>query len=91
MQVELRVSELESELLVSLPGRNLMRRRRHHGGVHASYGSAANGNTTNQTNSNGQTVVNLGSLHSAGIKLSSHNTNNNSNTQTGTPINFGIA
>ena len=85
---EISFVELESELSAVLPTRNLMRRRR--GGVSASFGSAANGNSTFQENMNPQTVVNVGRLHDAGIKLSSYNTNSNDNTQTATPINFGI-
>ena len=97
--IELSLVELESELSALLPTRNLMRRKRcgcrSHGGnggngISADHGSAANGNSTSQLNSNPQFVVNTGRLHSAGIKLSSYNTNSNDNTQTATPINFGV-
>ncbi|HEX6817558.1 MAG TPA: hypothetical protein VF120_04225 [Ktedonobacterales bacterium] len=101
--IELSLVELESELSAVLPPRNLMCHRRRRkvkhcscgnggsNGISADHGSAANGNVTNQTNSNPQTVVNTGRLHDAGIHVDSHNSNSNSNTQTGTPINFGIA
>ena len=96
---ELSLVELESELAAALPSRNLMccrRRRRRHasggqGGTSASYGSAANGNMTSQSNNNPQTVVNTGTLHSAGIRLNPVNTNDNTNQQTATPLNFGVA
>ena len=93
MKIELSIGELESELSAELPTRNLLRRRRHHRGgtsAHASFGSAANANSTHQTNSNGQTVVNLGHVEGAGIRVSSHNTNNNTTNQTALPINFGL-
>jgi hypothetical protein len=90
---ELSLVELESELSAELPTRNLMRRRRHMGGgtsAHASFGSGANANSTDQLNSNAQTVVNSGTVKSGGIRVSSYNTNSNHNTQTATPLNFGI-
>lgn len=91
MQGELHVNELEFEVCMALPERNLMRRHRHHGGgAHASFGSAANSNVTHQSNSNGQFVVNTGSVRSGGIRVDSHNSNSNSNTQTALPINFGL-
>ncbi len=87
---ELSLVELESELAAALPSRNLM--RRHRGGVkaHASYGSGANANGTEQVNSNAQTVVNSGRVSGAGIRLSSFNRNSNTTTQTATPLNFGV-
>jgi hypothetical protein len=92
MTHELSLVELESELSAELPTRNLMRRRRHHGGTsaRASFGSGANANSTDQLNSNAQTVVNTGKVTGSGIRVSSYNQNDNSNTQTATPLNFGV-
>jgi hypothetical protein len=92
MKIELSIGELESELSAELPTRNLLRRRRHHGGTsaRASFGSAANANSTHQSNSNPQTVVNLGHVWGSGIHVSSHNENNNTTNQTAVPINFGL-
>jgi hypothetical protein len=89
---ELSLVELESELAAELPTRNLLRRRRRHGGTSAkaSFGSGANANSTHQENFNPQTVVNTGRVSGQGIELESDNQNENSNTQTATPINFGL-
>jgi hypothetical protein len=89
---ELSLVELESELSAELPTRNLLRRRRRHGGTSAkaSFGSGANANSTDQLNSNAQTVVNTGEVKHEGISVESYNQNDNSNTQTATPLNFGI-
>jgi hypothetical protein len=103
MRYELSLVELESELAAELPTRNLLRRRRRHGGTSAkaSFGSGANANSTDQQNFNPQTVVNTGRVESqpvptwtedrgGGISVESYNQNDNSNTQTATPINFGL-
>jgi hypothetical protein len=89
---ELSLVELESELSAELPTRNLLRRRRSHGGTsaRASFGSGANANSTDQLNSNAQTVVNTGKVHGDGIELESYNKNDNWNTQTATPLNFSV-
>lgn len=100
---ELSLVELESELAAELPTRNLMMCRHsvrrvvrkpvsHEGGTRASasFGSGANANSTEQVNSNPQTVVNTGHVRGQGIELESDNQNENRNTQTATPLNFGL-
>src|SRR5690242_2899612 len=78
---ELSLVELETELAAELPSRSLMRVKKSkkygHGGVSAngSFGSGVNAAGTMQTNSNPQTVVNVGNLSRAGIRLSSCNSN----------------
>jgi hypothetical protein len=95
MSHELSMAELEGELVAELPTRNMMRRhrhRRHHffgTSAHASFGSAANANSTQQINFNPQIVINNGNVGGAGIHVSSHNTNVNHTNQTAVPINFG--
>ncbi len=103
---ELSLVELESELAAELPTRNLLMCRHsvrrvvrkpvsHEGGTsaNASFGSGANANSTDQANSNPQTVVNTGVVNGGergGIDLDSFNKNSNHTTQTATPINFGV-
>jgi len=97
MSHELSMAELEGELVAELPTRNLMRwrrHRRHHSfgassSAHASFGSAANSNSTQQINFNPQIVINNGNVGGAGIHVSSHNSNVNHTNQTAIPINFG--
>jgi hypothetical protein len=90
------MAELESEMCAELPERNMLRRRRHHarrffGGTSASasFGSAANANSTRQVNFNPQIVINNGFVGGSGIHISSHNENNNFTNQSAVPINFG--
>jgi hypothetical protein len=67
---QLSLVALDHELVVELPERVLMRRRRRHAPTHtamgsaasASHGSAGNSNTTQQGNTNPQSVLNLGIL-----------------------------
>jgi hypothetical protein len=87
---ELSMTELDSQFSLALPSRALLRWRRHHGGVSARFGSVANGNSTHQSNSNAQTVVNTGRVSRYGIRVTSHNNNNNYTDQSGTPINFSL-
>jgi hypothetical protein len=125
---ELSLAELEGELCVELPTKNLMRHHRmafrkfhrvsvkhvHHfnrcdgggnefdggfnsgfgggfnsgfGGARAfaSFGSAANANSTFQSNFNPQFAFGGG-----GISISSHNSNFNATSQFAAPINFGF-
>ncbi len=70
MMRELSLFELDRELAAELPERSLMRwrRRRHasvhaapsHGGAEAMFGSAAASNSTQQGNSNSQSLFNSG-------------------------------
>ena len=93
---ELSLIELESELSAELPTRTLMRRRRRHGGAHASaaFGSVANGNSTDQVIFNPQiaiiTGVNGGLVGANGALVNQigANSNGNTNTQFGVPVNF---
>jgi hypothetical protein len=99
---ELSLVDLESELAAALPERNLMCHRRvvrrkvrkapSEGGTSASasYGSAANANSTDQTNSNAQTVVNTGTVNDNGVNLNPSNANDNSASQQGTPLNYSL-
>src|SRR5260221_8978937 len=97
MSHELSMTELEGELCAELPTRNLMRWRRHRSrrffgarsSASASFGSAANSNSTQQVNFNPQIVINNGFVGGSGIHVSSHNENNNFTNQTALPINFG--
>lgn len=58
------------------------------GGAFASFGSAANSNSTYQVNFNPQIAINNGIA--GGIGIDSHNVNSNTSTQTALPINFGL-
>jgi hypothetical protein len=98
MSNELNMAELDGELCAELPDRNMMRhhrRRRHHAvgarsSAFASFGSAANSNSTSQINFNPQIVINNGRVGGSGISVSSHNSNFNTTNQTAVPINFGF-
>jgi hypothetical protein len=95
MSHELSMAELEGELVAELPTRNLMRRRHRRSrrffgtSAFASFGSAANANSTEQVNFNPQIVINNGFVGGSGIHISSHNENNNFTNQSAVPINFG--
>lgn len=58
------------------------------GGAFASFGSAANSNSTYQVNFNPQIAINNG--NAGGISIDSHNVNSNVSNQTALPINFGL-
>ena len=89
---DLGIFELENELSIELPTRNLMRRHRHrhHGGTSASAknGSGANAASQSTTVSPVQTSVSTGG--DARNKISGGITTSQTSTQSNTPINLAL-